>query len=140
MTAAFTGAKVALLLGDRLVSVLRDDKPGLAWANMWDLPGGGREGDEVPWDCALRETREEVGLDLTGLAPAWEGTFPSQSRPGQVAWFYLLRLPAGRMPILGDEGQEVRLMTPGAFLDHPRAIGFLKHRLRVALAAADRAR
>jgi len=62
---------MALFLGDRLVTLLRDDKPGLAWAGMWDLPGGGREGDEGPLACACRETREEVGIDPTGLAPLW---------------------------------------------------------------------
>ena len=134
---SFTGAKVAIFLGPQIVTLLRDDKPGLPWADMWDLPGGGREGDEAPWDCAAREAREEVGLDLTGVAPLWQGQFPSQSHPGQVTWFYLARPPADLTPVLGDEGQEVRLITPAAFLAHPRAIGFLKDRLRIALAAVS---
>lgn len=130
----FTGAKMALFLGDRLVTLLRDDTPGLPWAGMWDLPGGGREGDESPLACACREAREEVGIDPTGTAPLWQGQFPSNSRPDAVAWFFLVRMPATLTPVLGDEGQEVRLMAPDAFLDHPRAIGFLKDRLRAALA------
>ena len=44
----FHGVKVAVLVGDKLLMHLRDDKPGLFNANMWDFPGGGREGNETP--------------------------------------------------------------------------------------------
>ena len=32
------------------------------FANFWDFPGGGQEGDETAEQTALRETREEIGL------------------------------------------------------------------------------
>lgn len=37
-----------------------------AW--HWDIPKGGAEPDEPPRDAALRETREECGLDFSGHA------------------------------------------------------------------------
>ena len=64
MGAAFVGAKLALFLGDHLAVILRDDRPDIPWPGRLDLPGGGRDGDENPQDCVLRETREELGLAL----------------------------------------------------------------------------
>ncbi|MBE3037432.1 MAG: NUDIX domain-containing protein [Chloroflexi bacterium] len=32
--------------------------------DMWNLPGGGLEGNELPNETALRETREETGLEV----------------------------------------------------------------------------
>ncbi|WP_162869177.1 NUDIX domain-containing protein, partial [Escherichia coli] len=45
---AFGGAKIALLCDGRLLVYQRDDKPGIPWPGMWDLPGGGRENGETP--------------------------------------------------------------------------------------------
>ena len=36
----FTGCKIALFCGDKLLTILRDDKPSIPWPNMWELPGG----------------------------------------------------------------------------------------------------
>jgi 8-oxo-dGTP pyrophosphatase MutT (NUDIX family) len=57
--------------------VIRDEAGAVLWvkrtdADVWNLPGGGAEGLEAPWETAVRETREETGLTvrletLTGL-------------------------------------------------------------------------
>jgi 8-oxo-dGTP diphosphatase len=43
---------------------LRDDKPGLPFPDMWDLPGGHVEENESPEACIVREMREEMELDM----------------------------------------------------------------------------
>ena len=50
-----------LFCGDSLLTILRDDKASIPWPNMWELPGGGREEDESPFECVAREVYEELG-------------------------------------------------------------------------------
>jgi len=38
----YTGCKIALCCGDRILTILRDDKTTIPWPNMWELPGGGK--------------------------------------------------------------------------------------------------
>ena len=129
----FDGAKLALYLGDKLAVILRDDTPGLLFADHWDLPGGGREGDETPLACALRECREELGIVVPEGAVIWEGSF---DEGGRIKWFFVARLPAEAEAqiVFGDEGQRWRLMTVAEFLNHPRAVPAFQDRLRVYLA------
>lgn len=35
------------------------------WPGVWALFGGHVEGDESHYDCVVRESREEIGLDIT---------------------------------------------------------------------------
>lgn len=133
----FAGAKIVLLIGGRLLTLLRDDRADIVFPNHWDMPGGGREGDETPEACVLRETREEFGLILPPAALEWRAPFDSPTTPGLQAWWFAARLPAAAEADIcfGDEGQRWALMPPGAWLAHPRAIGHFRSRVRAGLAA-----
>lgn len=48
----------------QVLLLLRDEKPGLPCAGMWDLPGGHVEAHETPAQCIVREMDEEMGLTL----------------------------------------------------------------------------
>ncbi|TDK46295.1 NUDIX hydrolase [Antarcticimicrobium luteum] len=119
--APFAGAKLALFLGPDLLVIQRDDRPDIPWPGYWDLPGGGREGDETPIACALRETREEVSLTLCPDQIAWSHSY---LRPHGRVWFFAAHLPAARVTDvrLGDEGQGWRLMPPETYCRHRRAV------------------
>lgn len=121
MTAEFGGAKLILFLGARLLVIRRDNRADIPWPDHWDLPGGGREGSESPAECALRETREEVGLALKPAELIWSAT---TMRPDGRAWYFAARRPAAeaRAIRLGNEGQGWRLMTPQAYCAHSLAI------------------
>ena len=129
----FHGAKAAFFSGTRLLTYLRDDKPGLIFRNQWDLPGGGREGDETPETCLLRELYEEFGLTLPPerLEHRWIG--PAMHAPGQSVFFAGLLHPAEIAAIrFGDEGQYWQMMEVAEFLARPDAIPALQHRVLLA--------
>lgn len=137
MTTDVMGAKLALFLGDALAVILRDDKPGLLWANHWDLPGGGLEGDETPLSCALRETQEELSLVLRREQVSWGR--PYINSIGRTVWFFAAHLPfETRAQVrLGDEGQRWATMGVEAFLSHDQVVPQFKPRLRDYLSGRD---
>ncbi|KIN75183.1 NUDIX domain protein [Sulfitobacter noctilucae] len=124
----FDGAKVALLLGDQLLVILRDDLPGLRYAGCWDLPGGGREGTETPLQCMQRECFEEVGLCIDAADVVRAGSFAGL-RGAQ--WFFAARLPPERVGDIrfGSEGQRWALMLPQEFIQHSKGIPHLQDRV-----------
>lgn len=131
----FGGAKLALYLGDNLAVILRDAKPGLIFADHWDLPGGGRENEETPLECALRECHEELGLIVPQNTILWGRKFLEGV---EAKWFFVARMPQGAAGdvVFGDEGQEWKLMDEETFIHHPKAVPAFQD--RVALWCADR--
>jgi len=132
MDEKFNGAKVALFVGDRLLITLRDDKPDIPFPNMWDFPGGGREGGETPFETVARETLEEVALVVPRAAVIWEKRYRWAATAKEPSWFFVARLPAeaAREIALGDEGQAWRLVAPATFLQMDNAIPNLVQRLQ----------
>lgn len=130
----FIGAKAAFFHGTRLLTLQRDDLPGLPWAGQWDVPGGGREGDESPDACLLREVHEEFGLRLTPdrLLARW--CLPSITNPARVAWFFAGHITGAEIAAIrfGDEGQGWALMEVEEFLTHPQSIAEMHGRIRLA--------
>ena len=131
----FVGCKLALNNGPLILTYLRDDTPGLNWANMWDLPGGGREGDETPEDCVLRELHEEFGLHLPAARLVWQRVWPSMMDETRPSHFFAGRITAREIAAItfGDEGQHWQMMPTATFLTHPAAVPELQRRSVVAL-------
>jgi len=138
MAEEFNGAKVALFVGEQLLITLRDNKPGIPFPNMWDFPGGGREGSETPFETMARETLEEVSLVVTKEAVIWERRYMWVSTAKEPSWFFVARVPAAMQAqiVLGDEGQDWKLVTPETYLDMPGTIPNLVHRLKDWMTAA----
>jgi len=53
-----------IVVGQRGVVLLEHKRLGI-----WLQPGGHIDPDETPWDAALRESREETGLDVSFAGP-----------------------------------------------------------------------
>ena len=49
---------------NRLIIYLRDAKPDIPFPNHWDLIGGHVEEGETPEQALVRETKEEIGVEL----------------------------------------------------------------------------
>jgi bis(5'-nucleosidyl)-tetraphosphatase len=75
--------------------------------NYWDFPKGELEADEAPLAAALREAREETGLDEFRLR--WGEAFIETERygRGKIARYYLAEAAAGEveLPISAELGR-----------------------------------
>jgi 8-oxo-dGTP pyrophosphatase MutT (NUDIX family) len=69
------GVKCVILRGDDVLLVRHTYGP-----KRWELPGGGRRPREEPAAAARRETREEVGADVTD----WTALEPLHTRIGRA--------------------------------------------------------
>ena len=128
----FTGCKIALFCGDKLLTILRDDKASIPWPNMWELPGGGREGNESPFECAAREVYEELGIHLTKDCLLWSRVYPSVLYEGRYSVFMVGQLRQEQFDNItfGDEGQGHQLMNVEEFLSSSQAVPQLQDRVR----------
>ncbi|RJE79303.1 NUDIX hydrolase [Paracoccus sp. JM45] len=119
----FNGAKLLLTCGADMLVYLRDDKPDIPFPAHWDLPGGGREGQETPIKCALRELDEEFSLHLPPESLRGHA-FPSLQMPQMMSWLFTGRITDADIAAIrfGEEGQEWCMMPIAAYLAHPRRI------------------
>jgi mutator protein MutT len=77
--AARIGVAVALVFRERRVLVT--ERPaGTHLAGSWELPGGKLRPGESVEDCAVREVREETGVDVRAVRclPAIEWDYPEK--------------------------------------------------------------
>lgn len=127
----FVGAKAVLLNRNHVLVYLRDDVPGLPWAGMWDLPGGGREGNESAEQCVLREIAEEFGLELAAERLGFRLELPSMADPAKTAWLFGGWIDKSEIAAIrfGTEGQRWEMMPVPAFMAHERAVPELRRRV-----------
>ena len=128
----FTGCKIALFCEDRILTILRDDKENIPYPNTWELPGGGREGDESPFECAAREVYEELGIHLTEDCLLWTKVYPSMLFEGKESVFLVGKLTQEQFDkiVFGDEGQGYQLMNVKEFLSSSQVVPHLQERLK----------
>jgi 8-oxo-dGTP diphosphatase len=130
----FAGAKLILFFGDQILTIRRDDKLSIPFPNMLDFPGGGREDDETPEACVLRETWEEIGIRLNAGDLIWKN---AHRRPDWLSWFFAAHLPADAVGdiVFGDEGRGWQLMPPEAYVAAEDGIPHFQEQLSAYLRA-----
>ena len=83
-------ASVAIVRKDDLLLIQRNRAPS---EGLWTLPGGRLEPGETAEQCAVREVREEMGLDVFALRPLRKlrhgqfelQVFATQAYDGEIA-------------------------------------------------------
>lgn len=83
--------------------------------DVWALPKGAREADEDGEAAALREVREETGLEAEIVEPLESITYwfmwpPEQVRYKKTVHLYLMRARGGDISDHDDEVEEVRFV------------------------------
>ena len=128
----FSGCKIALLCDDKLLTILRDDISTIPWPNMWELPGGGREDEETPFECVQREIFEELGLKLEEADIVWVKEYQGMLDPDKTSIFMVGTITQEECAsiVFGDEGQAYQMMDVSQFLAAAKVIPQLQSRLR----------
>ena len=124
-------AGVLIVRNGKVLLVRRATEP---YRGDWDIPGGFCEEDEHPADAAVREVREETGLEieLTGLFGLWMDEYEGQ----HTLNVYYLAHPLGTKIHVGDDADGAAWFAPDAL---PARIAFENGRkvLRAWAAGSD---
>ncbi|WP_292066686.1 NUDIX hydrolase [Brevundimonas sp. UBA7664] len=130
LSAPVPAVGVACLRGDSVLLVRRGTPPR---QGEWSLPGGRIEPGERAMDAALRELREETGVEaeITGLIDVVDGLFPEAGRH-YVLIDYAARWLSGE-PVAGDDAAEARFVA----LDEVEALIDWSETRRIIRMAAD---
>lgn len=127
----FTACKLAYIIDNKLLVYLRDDFAHIPFPNMWDFPGGVREGDETAEQCVLRELEEEFGIRLEESRLIYKIKGRNYNNTGDSYFFVAEGTQEESDAIVfSNEGQYWQLMDIEEFLNHPSAIDRLKTRLQ----------
>jgi ADP-ribose pyrophosphatase YjhB (NUDIX family)/GNAT superfamily N-acetyltransferase len=115
------GVGVLVEIGAGIVLIQRGQPP---FVGSWALPAGYIEEDESVEQAAVRECREETGLDVELLELFGVYSFPEGPVQSGLIIFHRAR-PVGGELRAGDDAQDVRVFPAGELPDH---IAFRTHR------------
>jgi len=115
------GVGVLVEMEGGIVLIKRGQPPFVGW---WALPAGYIEADESVEQAAVRECREETGLEVELLELFGVYSFPEGPGPSGIIIFYRAR-PVGGELRAGDDAQEVSVFPPDKL---PEPLAFRTHR------------
>jgi len=115
------GVGVLVEMKDGLVLIKRGEEPYKGW---WALPAGYIEADESVEEAAVRECKEETGLDVELEELFGVYSFPEGPGPPGIIIFYRAR-PIGGELQAGDDAQDVGVFSPDGL---PEKLAFRTHR------------
>lgn len=75
--------------------------------DLWNLPGGGLNESESPWEGAIRETKEETGLDV--VIERLSGVY-FKPQKNEVVFCFLAKIIGGQLQQT-DEADEIKYFS-----------------------------
>lgn len=132
------GSKGLVFVGDKIIVYRRDHNTAVHPGEI-DLPGGGREGQETPFETFQREVQEEFALAIARQDVVYGKGYVSKLDPSKHGYFIVVKLPASMESqiVLGDEGLECQLMTVEEYLARQDAWTVFQERTRDYLNAME---
>jgi 8-oxo-dGTP diphosphatase len=127
----FNGAKGFIFIGENIL-VYRRDTNTKNYPLMLDLPGGGKEGDETPFETFTREVKEEFGIQVKRENVVYSKPHQSIIEPWKYSYFIIAKLPQDfeNKIVFGDEGVEYLILTVKDYLRREDVIERHQVRLR----------
>jgi 8-oxo-dGTP diphosphatase len=127
---------VVVLRGDEVLLVRRGTPPRLG---QWSLPGGRIEFGETVEAAALRELKEETGVEaqLLGLIEVLDAVFTSRTSGDVIRHYVLIDFGARWLsgePVAGDDAADAR------FVHHSEVAGLVEWSETVRIIEAARQR
>jgi 8-oxo-dGTP diphosphatase len=104
---------------EEILLFLRDNKSDLPYPNMWDVPGGHVEANELPEKCIIREMKEEMDLDLFEFE-----LFSKIEFEDRIEYTFWARADLDIDHIELAEGQKLKWFTRDDAKQTPLAYGF----------------
>ena len=126
----FSGAKGLVFVEDKILVYRRDNKTNIS-PGCLDLPGGGREKDESPFETFKREVMEEFGIVIKREDIIASFRQNSLLNIGTKTFFIVAKTKFNEKDIVfGNEGSEWMLMTVEEFINRPDGIEKQQNRVR----------
>jgi 8-oxo-dGTP diphosphatase len=114
----FQGVKGLVFLGGKII-VFRRDNNTKNFPLQIDLPGGGREDQESPFETFKREVNEEFGINIEKKDIVYAKKYQSILDLSKDAYFFAtksLNIKENQI-VFSDEGLEFFLVTPQGFIN-----------------------
>lgn len=128
--ASFHGVKGLIRIGDKIIVIRRDSKTFHHPLGL-DLPGGGRENSESPFETLAREVHEELQIMLFPSDILYARRYTNTPRSEDDTFFMVTKeLDIDEHSIVfGEKGIMYYLMTIHEFIHNPECVD--KQRARI---------
>ena len=126
----FNGTMGLVYIGKEILVYRRDDKAP-SWPLCVGLPGGGREGNETPFETFSREVKEEFDLNIKEEDIVYSKKYDSIEKLGKFSYFMVAKSKdlTEKDIVFGSEGLYHFLMDPVEYSSLEDAVTPFKARI-----------